>query len=64
MMAFIQSDSENLNKILSHLHTSAIMDLLVTLVRMEELPEGKGVVQVNHLLKRRRIFRDIKMLFI
>ncbi|KAI9472134.1 MAG: SIT4 phosphatase-associated protein-domain-containing protein [Benjaminiella poitrasii] len=45
VMAFIQSDPENLNKILSHLQTSAIMDLLLTLVRMEELPEGKGVVK-------------------
>ncbi|KAI8991637.1 SIT4 phosphatase-associated protein-domain-containing protein [Mycotypha africana] len=45
MMAFIQSDAKNLDKILGHLHTSAIMDLLLTLVRMEELPEGKGVVK-------------------
>ncbi|KAI8064312.1 SIT4 phosphatase-associated protein-domain-containing protein [Gilbertella persicaria] len=45
MMTFIQSNPENLNKILSHLQTSAIMDLLLTLVRMEELPEGKGVVK-------------------
>ncbi|KAI7900933.1 SIT4 phosphatase-associated protein-domain-containing protein [Cokeromyces recurvatus] len=45
LMTFIQSDSENLNKILSHLQTSAIMDLLLTLIRMEELPEGKGVVK-------------------
>ncbi|KAI8888069.1 SAPS-domain-containing protein [Backusella circina FSU 941] len=44
MMTFIQSDPENLTKILSHLHTSAIMDLLLTLIRMDELPEGKGVV--------------------
>ncbi|GAA5801101.1 hypothetical protein HPULCUR_006543 [Helicostylum pulchrum] len=47
MMTFIQSDAENLSKILSHLQTSAIMDLLLTLVRMEELPEGKGVVKVK-----------------
>lgn len=45
MMAFIQSDANNLTKILGHLQTSAIMDLLLTLVRMEELPEGKGVVK-------------------
>ncbi|KAI8369972.1 SIT4 phosphatase-associated protein-domain-containing protein [Blakeslea trispora] len=45
MMAFIQSDPSNLDKILSHLQTSAVMDLLLTLVRMEELPEGKGVVK-------------------
>ena len=46
MMTFIQSDPSNLDKILSHLQTSAVMDLLLTLVRMEELPEGKGVVKV------------------
>lgn len=48
-MAFIQSDANNLTKILGHLQTSAIMDLLLTLVRMEELPEGKGVVKVYSL---------------
>lgn len=47
MMTFIQADPQNLTKILSHLQTSAIMDLLLTLVRMEELPEGKGVVKVT-----------------
>ncbi|KAI8330479.1 SIT4 phosphatase-associated protein-domain-containing protein [Chlamydoabsidia padenii] len=45
MLEFIQSEPENLNKILNHLHSSAIMDLLLTLVRMEEFPEGKGTVQ-------------------
>ncbi|SAM04452.1 hypothetical protein [Absidia glauca] len=45
MLEFIESRPENLNKILDHLDSSAIMDLLLTLVRMEELPEGKGIVQ-------------------
>ncbi|KAI8086716.1 SIT4 phosphatase-associated protein-domain-containing protein [Halteromyces radiatus] len=45
MLEFIESKPENLTKILNHLHSSAIMDLLLTLVRMEELPEGKGIVQ-------------------
>ncbi|CAO3675513.1 unnamed protein product [Rhizopus stolonifer] len=45
MMSFIQSNPENLKKIIGHLQTSAIMDLLLTLVRMEELREGKGVVK-------------------
>ncbi|KAG1454043.1 hypothetical protein G6F46_008816 [Rhizopus delemar] len=45
MMHFIKSDSKNLNKILAHLQTSAIMDLLLTLIRMEELSEGKGIVK-------------------
>lgn len=47
MLEFIQSQPQNLDKILNHLHSSAIMDLLLTLVRMEELPEGKGTVQVR-----------------
>ncbi|KAF7725566.1 hypothetical protein EC973_009521 [Apophysomyces ossiformis] len=45
MIEFIRSKPDNLNKILAHLQTSAIMDLLLTLVRVEELPEGKGTVQ-------------------
>ncbi|KAI8073915.1 SIT4 phosphatase-associated protein-domain-containing protein, partial [Gongronella butleri] len=45
MIEFIESKPDNLSKILNHLHNSAIMDLLLTLVRMEELPEGKGIVQ-------------------
>ncbi|KAG0188779.1 hypothetical protein DFQ28_004387, partial [Apophysomyces sp. BC1034] len=45
MVEFIKSRPDNLAKILSHLQTSAIMDLLLTLVRLEELPEGKGLVQ-------------------
>lgn len=49
MLEFIESRPENLNKILNHLDSSAIMDLLLTLVRMEELPEGKGIVQVCRL---------------
>lgn len=55
MMTFIQADPQNLTKILSHLQTSAIMDLLLTLVRMEELPEGKGVVKVTKKKKRENI---------
>lgn len=56
MMTFIQADPQNLTKILSHLQTSAIMDLLLTLVRMEELPEGKGVVKVTKKKKRKYSF--------
>lgn len=46
ILEFIKSRPSNLNKILAHLQTSAIMDLLLTLVRVEELSEGKGIVQV------------------
>lgn len=47
MLDFIKSSPANLDKILSHLQSSAIMDLLLTLVRLEELPEAKGTVQVR-----------------
>ncbi|KAI9007011.1 SIT4 phosphatase-associated protein-domain-containing protein [Phycomyces nitens] len=45
MVEFIRSKPDNLSKILAHLQTSAIMDLLLTLVHLEELPEAKGIVQ-------------------
>lgn len=48
MLDFIKSTPANLEKILSHLQSSAIMDLLLTLVRLEELPEAKGTVQVSN----------------
>ncbi|KAI9323411.1 SIT4 phosphatase-associated protein-domain-containing protein [Dichotomocladium elegans] len=45
VLEFIKSKPEHLDQILRHLQTSAIMDLLLTLVRVEELSEGKGIVQ-------------------
>lgn len=60
MMTFIQSDPDNLNKILAHLQTSAIMDLLLTLVRMEELIEGKGVVKASYYIHVYSIYVCIK----
>lgn len=45
VLDFIKSKPEHLEQILGHLQTSAIMDLLLTLVRVEELSEGKGIVQ-------------------
>jgi hypothetical protein len=47
MLDFIKSTPENLIKILCHLQSPAIMDLLISLVRLEELPEAKGIVKVN-----------------
>jgi hypothetical protein len=47
MLGFIKSTPENLKLILSNLQSSAIMDLLLTLIRLEELPEAKGIVQVS-----------------
>ncbi|KAI7858854.1 SIT4 phosphatase-associated protein-domain-containing protein [Circinella umbellata] len=45
VLDFIKSKPKHLEQILTHLQTSAIMDLLLTLVRVEELAEGKGIVQ-------------------
>lgn len=44
MLQFIQS--KPVDRLLLHLHSSAIMDLVLTLIRLEELPEAKGIVQV------------------
>lgn len=46
MLRFIRAQPNVVSKILSHLGTSAIIDLLLTLIRLEELPEGQGVVEV------------------
>lgn len=54
MLTFIKSTPENLQKILTHLQSSAIMDLLLTLVRLEELPEAKGTVQVPGNQKKKK----------
>ncbi|KAK4514941.1 uncharacterized protein ATC70_002548 [Mucor velutinosus] len=45
MLGFIESTPENLKLILANLQSSAIMDLLLNLIRLEELPEAKGIVQ-------------------
>ncbi|KAL7315954.1 sporulation-induced protein [Mucor circinelloides] len=45
MLGFIKSTPENLKLILANLQNSTIMDLLLTLIRLEELPEAKGIVQ-------------------
>ncbi|KAL0093205.1 SIT4 phosphatase-associated protein-domain-containing protein [Phycomyces blakesleeanus] len=45
MLKFITAKPENIKKLLAHLQTSSIMDLLLTLIRVEELEEGKGIIQ-------------------
>ncbi|KAL1917612.1 uncharacterized protein VTP21DRAFT_4005 [Calcarisporiella thermophila] len=44
MLEFIKSQGDVVNKFLFHIETSAIVDLLVNIIRLEELPEGAGVV--------------------
>ncbi|KAF9915210.1 hypothetical protein BX616_006660 [Lobosporangium transversale] len=45
MLQFIKSQPEVVPKLLLHMSTSAIMDLLLKIISMEESPEGKGTVQ-------------------
>lgn len=47
MLHFIKSQPEVVPKLLLHMSTSSIMDLLLKIISMEESPEGKGTVQVN-----------------
>lgn len=46
MLQFIKSQPEVVPKLLLHMSTSAIMDLLLKIISMEEAQEGKGTVQV------------------
>ncbi|KAF9976852.1 hypothetical protein BGZ73_007651 [Actinomortierella ambigua] len=45
MLAFIKAQPEVVPKLLLHMSTSAIMDLLLKIISMEESPEGRGTVQ-------------------
>ncbi|KAG0299318.1 hypothetical protein BGZ98_010144 [Dissophora globulifera] len=49
MLDFIKSQPEVVPKLLLHMSTSAIMDLLLKIISMEESPEGKGTVQVHSI---------------
>ncbi|KAJ1564624.1 hypothetical protein HK096_007056, partial [Nowakowskiella sp. JEL0078] len=44
MVAFIRSQPNVVQKLLTHISTSAIADLLLKLITVEELPEGAGIV--------------------
>lgn len=48
MLHFIKSQPEVVPKLLLHMSTSSIMDLLLKIISMEESPEGKGTVQVTN----------------
>ena len=51
MVKFIQSISGVAQSMLSHMETSAIMDLLLKLISMDEYTEGAGVVDVSFMRK-------------
>ncbi|KAJ3039005.1 hypothetical protein HDV00_012692 [Rhizophlyctis rosea] len=44
MITFVRAQPQIVNKLLTHIGTSAIADLLLKLISMEELPEGRGIV--------------------
>jgi len=48
MLQFIKSQPEVVPKLLLHMSTSSIMDLLLKIISMEESVEGKGTVQVQN----------------
>ncbi|KAG9290880.1 hypothetical protein G9A89_011030 [Geosiphon pyriformis] len=45
MVKFVQSIPNVVSKLLKHMETSAIMDLLLKLISVEEYPEGTGVIE-------------------
>ncbi|CAG8565225.1 7450_t:CDS:10 [Funneliformis mosseae] len=47
MVKFIQSIPNVVKKMLNHLETSAIVELLLKLISVEEYPEGAGVIDVS-----------------
>ena len=47
MVKFIQSIPNVVKKMLNHMETSAIVELLLKLISVEEYPEGAGVIDVS-----------------
>ena len=47
MITFIRAQENIVKTLLSHIGTSAIADLLLKLISMEELAEGAGIVGVS-----------------
>ncbi|KAI8839574.1 SIT4 phosphatase-associated protein-domain-containing protein [Chytridium lagenaria] len=45
MVTFVKAQPNIIKKILTHIGTSAIADLLLKIISVEEVPEGQGVVQ-------------------
>ncbi|KAF9942243.1 hypothetical protein BGZ67_002576 [Mortierella alpina] len=47
MLQFIQAQPDVVSKLLLHISTSSVMDLLLKIISMEESPEGRGTVQIH-----------------
>lgn len=48
MLKFIKSIPDIVSKLMGHLETSAIMDLILKLISLEEYPDGAGVIEWLH----------------
>ena len=48
MTDFIKADSQSLTRILAHVHNSAVMELLLSLLRAEGSPDGRGMVKASN----------------
>lgn len=46
MFAFIRSQSDVLDRILTHIEIPAFVDLVFRLIQLEELPGAGGVIEV------------------
>lgn len=45
MVSFIKSQPNTIQKILTHISSSPISDLLLKLISIEDIPEGAGIVE-------------------
>ena len=49
MLSFIQSQHNIVDRILRHIETPAIVDLLVRVIQLDEYASGTGVLEVCHV---------------
>lgn len=47
MLAFIQSQTNIVERLLRHIETPAFVDLLVRIMQLDEHPSGAGVLEVR-----------------
>jgi serine/threonine-protein phosphatase 6 regulatory subunit 3 len=51
MFEFLKSTDNVVQKMLKHIKTTSITDIIMKLISMEDIPEGMGVVDVRYLSK-------------
>ena len=49
MFAFVRSQPDVLARLLLHVETPSIVDLLVRIVQLDEQPTGTGVLEVSNI---------------